>query len=838
MRYTGENLREINFPLGGIGTGSIGLCGNGAFMDWEIFNRPNKGSYNDFTHIALRAQWPDGKSVTKVLQGDWIKDLMGKYTKVWFQGYGYGPARPTMSSFAHFRHVTFDGRFPIATLTFEDECFPAQVVLTAFNPFIPLDSENSSIPAAFFDICIKNREEGVRYTVVFSVCNPFDSCVNTPFENDRYTGVTLRHHGVPTDDIRYGDLTVAIDTPKALVQAYWYRGSWHDNITTFWREMESGQLHPRTYDTPGFRDVCSVGDTRLIEKEDHFRFVLSWNVPNQYNDWTPRKDEQGNFITWKNYYATRYADSAASCRYALDHWDELYDKTLRFTHSLHTSTLDKTVKNAISSTLSVLKTATVLRLEDGTFYGWEGTHELTGSCEGTCTHVWSYAYALCFLFPDLEQSLRNTEFNYDTTEHGEMHFRTGLPLGYPGPIHPPCVDGQMATVIKIYRDWKLTGNTQWLQNNWHNVKKVLEYAWSEHNIWEWDRNKDGVLEGRQHHTLDMELFGPSSWLQSMYLAALKAAAEMADFFGETDTAAEYRTLFDKGYHYTRDHLFNGEYFFHEVDLKNKAVTEHFNCPDYWNEEKQQLKYQIAGGCEIDQMLGQWHASISGLGDIFDPQQRKTALQSMLKYNVKPSLRHFTNMWRVYALNDEGGTIMCDFPEGKEKPIIPVPYCEECMTGFEYAFAGLLISEGFIQEGLQVVRYIRDRYDGIKRNPWNEIECGNNYARPMASFALMPIFSGFTFDLPHRKIGFKPLLPGRFKCMWNLGSGWGDFIRTEKSIRITVEDGFLDVDRIELEEAPRVLAVYADGRKIPFTQDGQAILLSNAKVQKGLTFKLS
>jgi uncharacterized protein (DUF608 family) len=210
----------------------------------------------------------------------------------------------------------------------------------------------------------------------------------------------------------------------------------------------------------------------------------------------------------------------------------LYDKTLKFRNSLHSSTLDPVIIDAISSTLSVLKSPTVLRLEDGTFYGWEGVHEKAGSCEGTCTHVWSYAYALCFLFPELERSLRNTEFNYDTDKDGRMQFRTALPLGVVQNNFRACLDGQMASIIKSYREWKISGDDNWLKENWKTIKLLMEYAWSENNPDKWDIDMDGILEGRQHHTLDMELFGPCGWLQGMYLAALKACTVMADFMDD------------------------------------------------------------------------------------------------------------------------------------------------------------------------------------------------------------------------------------------------------------------------------------------------------------------
>ena len=839
MIYSGKNLREISFPLGGIGSGSIGLAGNGELIDWEIFNRPNKGCNNLYTFFAIKAEYPDGKSITKVLQGDHTKDLIGQYDKGPFRGFGFGPSNDTVCAFPHFKKVQFDGKFPLAELTFEDEGFPATVILTAFNPFIPLDADNSSIPAAFFDICIKSRENDVKYTVILSARNPFKDGKNENVSENKFTAVKLYSSELSSSDKEYGDMTVAVNQGNGICQEYWYRGVWNDGISTFWHEITNGSLPPRHYDTANINDVCSIGAQTVVSKDEKesLRFVISWNIPNNYNYWSDHVDKSIKDMLWKNYYATLFKDSTHSAEYSLENWDMLFEKTTNFCNLIHNSTLDKTVIDAVSSTLSVLKSPTVLRLEDGTFYGWEGVHEKEGSCQGTCTHVWSYAYALCFLFPELERSLRETELRYDTDEHGRMYFRSELPLGLKHNEFPPCVDGQMATIIKIYRDWKITGNTEWLKANWETTKKILEYAWNENNSHEWDKDKNGVLEGRQHHTLDMELFGPSSWLQSMYLAALKAATEMAIFLDDAEKKNEYMSVFENGRKWTNENLFNGEYFYHKIDLEDGSYTEHFKCSDYWNNEKKQLKYQISDGCEIDQMLGQWHSNICGLGDIFESEKRKTALMSMFKNNFKPSLRDFVNVWRVFALNDEGGAVMCDYPEGTNKPIIPIPYCEECMTGFEYSFAGLLISEGFIDEGLTVIRAIRDRYDGEKRNPWNEIECGSNYARPMASFALLPIFSGFEFDLPHYHLGFSPIIKGDFKSFWSVGTGWGEFSKTDKSCKISLAYGSLTLESVTLGGVKKINAVYADGSPIIFTQQDQKIVFDKVTVNENIIFEV-
>ena len=819
MKYVGQYTKEISFPLGGIGTGSIGLGGDGRLIDWEIFNKPSKGSINRYTHFAIRAIQGD-KITAAVLNGDIQKEFIGQYKKSNFTGYGFGPSNQKMCGFPHFKNVEFNGEFPLALLDFKDDKFPANVNMTAFNPFIPLDAKNSSIPAAFFEFEVENiTSENVEYQIALSVANPYKDSINKADINNIVKTLTLLNNGAGRDEIEYGDLTLATDCDTAYTQTYWYRGGWQDSIVSFWNEFSNEKhINERIYDDQGRYDTGTlIAEIKLCPKEKKkVKFILSWNVPNNYNYWNECKNDDGTHKTWKNYYATVFENSVQTAVYSLENWDYLYNRTLNFKKALHETTMPKEVIDAASSNLSVLKSPTVLRLEDGSFYGWEGVHELEGSCEGTCQHVWNYAYALCFLFPELERSIRDMEFNFSTDENGRMGFRIMLPLGRKMTDFRACVDGQMGAVIKCYREWKISGDNKWLEANWENIKKVLEYAWSENNEDCWDLDKDGVLEGRQHHTLDMELFGPSSWLEGMYLAALKAAAEMADFLGDTQKAQEYREIFDKGYRWTKENLFNGKYFIQKVDINDKRITDKFDAsPKYWNDETKQIKYQIHEGSSIDQMLAQWHADIIGLGEIFDKEQVFDALSEMMKNNYKPTMREFVNPWRIFSVNDEAGTVICDYPHGTEKPKIPIPYCEETMTGFEYSFAGLLCSRGKIDDGLKVVKAVRDRFDGEKRNPWNEFECGSNYARSMASYALIPILSGFEFDMPHHHIGFNPYKANDFKCIWSLADAWGNFEVNNNTVKINVCEGEINLKSLSLKFCSKVSYVKIDGKDVDF-----------------------
>ncbi len=154
MRYNGKYLNEISFPVVGIGTGSIGIAGNGGFIDWEIFGNPNKGSTNGFTHIMVRAE-TDGKSYYRVLQGDYNLNLSGNLGG----SFGMGVSNKTMAGFQHFKNCEFTGEYPFADINFSDENFPGEISLQVFNPLIPLDSKNSSIPAAFFEITYHNTTD-------------------------------------------------------------------------------------------------------------------------------------------------------------------------------------------------------------------------------------------------------------------------------------------------------------------------------------------------------------------------------------------------------------------------------------------------------------------------------------------------------------------------------------------------------------------------------------------------------------------------------------------------------------------------------------------------------
>lgn len=830
--YKAQKLNEISFPLGGIGTGSIGLGGNGRLIDWEIFNRPNKGgSLNGFSFFVIKAEEKDNIIAAKVLNGDLNPPYIGKGYSKW--SYGFGVNREYMTGLPHFKDVEFKGEFPIAQIRFMDEEVPLDVRLTAFNPFIPLNDKDSSIPVAIFIFEVENTSSNeLDISLVGNIANPFTKePINEYFNRNTYKGIKLYSTFYNKDDPKHGDMTLSTDGEDVSKQSYWYRDRFSDNLTIFWKDLTfPGHFKERIYreskDTSSrCKDVALLSSHKTLQPGERakFKFVISWNFPNFVNYWNPGECECGKRSQWKNYYATIFKDSTASAGYVWDNFDRLYRETIEFRNTLFNSTLPDHVIDAVASNLSVLKSPTCIRLTDGTFYGFEGCHPASGCCEGSCTHVWNYAQAVAFLFPSLERSMREADYTYNQFDNGKMAFRMMLPPEKERLDFKAAADGQMGGIIRSYRQWRITGDTDWLRKWWPKVKKSLEYAWLPENEDFWDKNKDGVMEGIQHHTLDVEMYGPNSYITGYYLAALLAASKMAEAVGDED-AEEYRRLYKKGKKWVNENLFNGEYFHQSIDLKDKRFPV--------DKELGEIKYQIGEGCHIDQVIGQWHAHIVGLGYIFDKDKVRKALSSLFKYNFMQNFRDYPNPCRVYALNDEKGIVICTWPRGG-MPKVPVPYFSECMNGFEYQAACHMIQEGLVDEGLSIVKAIRDRYDGEKRNPWNEFECGSNYARSMASYALLLALSGCEYDMVRGHIGFSPKINREnFYCFWSLDTGWGSFQRQRNQIQLTVKHGRISLRSFACDvfKAKKIEAVAVDNRKISFRlKDGSVYFRSPVNI---------
>jgi uncharacterized protein (DUF608 family) len=381
--------------------------------------------------------------------------------------------------------------------------------------------------------------------------------------------------------------------------------------------------------------------------------------------------------------------------------------------------------------------------------------------------------------------LRATSFGYDMDSAGALHFRENLP--HTQPLWGfAAADGTMGQILHAWLDYRASGDTEWLRGLWPSVKRALEFAWTPGG---WDADRDGVMEGVQHNTYDVEFYGPNPLCGIYYLGALRACEEMGRVVGDTASAAEYRRLFESGRKWIDANLFNGEYYVQQIRGVEKDKIAPSLRSDMGSENTVDPQYQVGAGCLVDQLLGQYLAEIGGLGDLVSPANARKALASIYRYNYKRNLLEHDTVQRTFALNDEAAIVICDYGKA-ERPRIPFPYYAEVMTGFEYAAATHMIMAGMRREGLECIGNIRARYDGEKRSPWDEAECGHHYARAMAAWSGVLALSGFRYHGGEQAVEIQA--PAGHRCFWATATGWGTLTVTTTSAAIHVEHGSLPV----------------------------------------------
>lgn len=416
-----------------------------------------------------------------------------------------------------------------------------------------------------------------------------------------------------------------------------------------------------------------------------FEFLFTWYFPNRLRCW--RQEPNHLPKPWdklpviRNYHA-KFGNSLQIARYLLANLGRLEGESRLFRQALFGGSLPSEVLDAVGSNLTVLRSPTCFRVEGGTFFAWEGCMDHVGSCEGNCTHVWNYAQSLAFLFPELERSMRRTEFLTEMDTMGSMSFRACRYLEdrVGGPL--PTADGQLGCVIRAYRDWRFCGDDGFLKELWPHIRLCLDFARRQ-----WDEDGDGLLDGKQHNTYDIQFYGPNSMINSIYIAALWAAEGMARYLGDEAAAVDYRKTAEKAANLLDKSTYNGEYY-----IQKSGSAKH-------------MKYQYGAGCLSDQLFGQELAHINGLGHLLPPEHVRSAVHAIYRYNFKTSLREHHCVQRTYALGDEAGLLLCTWPHGG-RPEFPFVYSDEVWTGIEYQVASHLIFEGFVKEGLDIVRTVR------------------------------------------------------------------------------------------------------------------------------------
>ncbi len=544
----------------------------------------------------------------------------------------------------------------------------------------------------------------------------------------------------------------------------------------------------------------AIGGKMVLKpgQEKQVTFVLSWHFPNR------RTKNQAS----GNYYAKKLSNAGEVAGFIADNFDRLTTRTRLWHDTYYDSTLPHWLLDRLHSTASTLATETCQWWENGRFWAWEGV----GCCHGTCSHVWNYEHLLARLFPSLERSVRQMQDYEPTAGFDEA---TGLIRFRGAGWGNWAADGQAGTVMKAYREHQMSVDDAFLKRNWPRIRKSLEFLINE------DGNADGILEGKQHNTFDIDFYGANPMIGSLYLGALRAGEEMANEVGDKDFAGKCRRIFQSGLKYTEKNLFNGEYFIQTVDHKKH--------PDA----------QYGDGCLSDQVFGQGWAFQTGLGYVYPEEMTKSALKAIWKYNWAPDVgpqnaAHKPERW--FARPGEAGLFTCTWPRSRHMGPKSVRYRDEIWTGIEYQVAGHMAWEGMVTEALAICRGIHQRYHPSKHNPFNEIECGDHYARGMASWGVLLGLCGYVYHGPKGYFGFAPrITPEDFKAVFTAAQGWGSIVQKRKgrtqTNTIAVKWGQLQV-RALIFELPQgatmktaTAAVTGKNISVVSEQQGQRVVIA-------------
>ena len=797
----GEHLSEVAFPLGGIGTGTVSLGGRGQLRDWEIFNRPGKGKILPFSFVALWARPEGGTSTVKVIEAPLMPPYRG----------GGGYHRDSAEGLPRLKGARFTGTYPFARIDFEDETLPVHVSLEAFNPFIPLNVDDSSLPVAIFQYQVHAAsKKPVDLALAFSLLNAVGYDGKANLEGPRHAGfgknlTTLRRENVGEvqisgldmisskygpEDLGYGSMALLTTSPQVTARTFWAHGGWWDPFQKWYDEFAAnGEMHdpePSEPSADGRSNQATLAPRlRLLPGESKtITFLLAWYFPIRENYWNDEKDVKGQKL--RNYYGTRFQSAWEVGRHTASRLKELEGNTRTFDEVFYSTSLPGYVLEAVSSQAAIIRTNTCMLLEGKEFFAFEGCDDNEGCCPMNCTHVWNYEQALAFLYPELERSMRHTDFTHNMRSDDSMAFRTLVPLGQAQWNFRPAADGQMGCIMKLYREWQISGDDNFLKQLWPAAKRALEFAWTF-----WDADKDGLFEGEQHNTYDIEFYGPNPMMSTLYQGALRAGELMANAVGDGGAAESYRQLRERGVK-NLEQLWNGEFYVQKIPPADTIRPMVKYADANWHSaavQDGQIRYQFGEGCLSDQLLGAWFATVVGLDVGWSAEHIRKTLQSIYRYNFKQSFYDHPNTQRIYALNDEKGLLLCSWPKGG-RPSLPFVYSDEVWTGIEFQVAAHTIYEGLVEEGLAIVKGIADRYDGLRRNPWNEVECGSHYARALASWSVLLALSGYRYSAKDQRMTFAPLINAEnFRCFFAAGSGWGRYSQRIKESSLAV---WLDV----------------------------------------------
>lgn len=821
MTYTPSEHPAVAMPVGGIGTGSLAIGSDGAWRQVQLTGLGHHLGDLPGTCMVLRTmrhvpphdqtvvlqdERTDGdRPATPMVNDDvvpaWQRELVGLV----------GGTRTTMRA-----------TYPIAEIT-HDTGADVEVQVRVTSPMQPTSLDDSAVPVALVDVTLTNHADVVTRTWLgHSLLNAvgLDPHINprgvrgaglggnvNTFRRDGRRGlISMANPSVDPSSPWSGTMALACEA-EGVVAFPCLEGA--DELVEVmqtlapWGDCTRAEASPTVQvpQTSGAGDRFGpspagatwlgalVAYTELAPRErKRVRFVLSWCFPNRYVDFVqfgPDRPEHGPTRFWLgNHYAKDWPDATVTAATMLDRWDEAWAPGERWAGVMDALPLPNHWRTHLAAQAVTLRTPTALRTFDGACYGFEGllgastpmwSGRVGGSCPMNCTHVWNYAQAAAAIWPSWEASMRATELDVMLADSGALPHRVYLPtylrqLG-DGPIggpDQPALDGMCGAVLKLYRELRRGAlDVEWIRSRWERVTRLME-----HISHTWDPDGTGLLHGVQPSTHDVGLNGANSFMGTYWLAALRAAEELAMIVGDDDRAASWRARFEVSSQALDEACFQDGYY---IQIPDSQLSDR----DQWGE-----------GCLADQLIGQWWAHELELGYLLPEAHVREALANIVRHNLLDDAS--TTDQRPYAMPGERGLVLCTWPRGG-RPETPTMYCDEVWTGTEYQVAAHCFREGLTREGEAVVEAVWRRHDGRRRNPFNEVECGDHYVRAMAGWSVLEARLGLRWN--HLTGTLTLGGDGTFPVL--TGSGWGEAVVEGGSVTVRCHLGELPIREIRL-----------------------------------------
>ena len=806
-----KSKNELNFigmPVGGINTGTVYLGGDGRLWLWDIFNSQQEGidpksvEWGSELHVGKKVRSRDGsayvqpaRDIRPLEQGFAFKIQVGDKTYL----------KKMIAD--DWDDIVFEATYPMATIRYISKDLPVEITANVYSPFIPLDEKKSGLPCTVYSFSIKNNSQKtvslsilgwLENKVSIRSAGPEDIRRNEVLSDGKLKTVqgSIKLNGslLQLQEPDFGTLAIAsLDgNSKAMtdLQLPVSLASFSQQNEKFTEKSKDQQLVASVYAGYQIKPSATV--------EAHFS--IAWHFANlKLNQAIQDKGR---------YYANWFSSASEVLTYVHQNFSSLSTESTLWKNTWFDSSLPWWFLERTFSNISTMATTTAHRFRSGRFYAWEGV----GCCEGTCTHVWQYAQAVGRIFPGIEKDTRERiDLGLSLQPDGMIWYRGEV-------VKTAAIDGQAGTILRIYREHQMSADKQFLTKNWEKIKLATEWVIRQ------DKNQDGMEDTPIENTLDAVWDGEIAWLVGLCIAAVKAAGAMAVEMKDSDFEKICSDYVSKGSRNMEEKLFNGEYFIHRPDeIKGREKLGSYNT------------------CHIDQVYGQSWAHQVALGRIIDKEKTLKALRSLWKYNFTPDVGPYIKErtgGRPYALAGEGGLVMNTNPKNEAKPYgdnitWQLGYFHECMSGFEHQVASHMMAEGMTEEAMVITRMIHDRYHAAKRNPFNEIECSDHYARAMASYGTFITACGFEYHGPNGHMAFDPKLnPEKFKAPFTSAAAWGSYAQerdTQKlQASLLVQFGELSLNSFSLVTLHQIsdIEVRLGDKLIPasFSQEGNRCTL--------------